>query len=84
MPATVIDKHCRIILFASALAFNCGLLVSGVLGLRALADLQIQAPEGDAGTPWMPRRFIDVESRIWTELSLSLLTQDQRFLQVGA
>lgn len=37
---TVIDKQSRIIAFAPGLSFNGGLLVSRVLGLRNVADMQ--------------------------------------------
>ena len=38
--ATVLDKECRIIAFAPALAFNGALLVARVLGLRNTSDMR--------------------------------------------
>lgn len=44
-PATQIDKQSRIIAFAPSLGFNGGLLVSKVLGLRNIADMQAEVGE---------------------------------------
>ena len=41
-PPTQIDKQSRIIAFAPSLGFNGGLLVSRVLGLRNIADMQVE------------------------------------------
>jgi len=87
LPATPVDKESRIVAFAPALAFNGGLLVSRVLGLRNVTEME---PHADAAAelaaeeaPWAARRYVDRESRIWTELNLSLIVQDPRFMQVG-
>ena len=79
---TPIDKESRIIAFAPGLSFNGGLLVSRVLGLRHVGDMQREPAATDA-TPWAAQRYIDQEAQIWTELNLSLLVQDPQFLQVG-
>jgi len=82
LPPAPIDKESRIIAFASALSFNSGLLVSRVMGLRNVADMQPQSDaEGDA--PWSVRRFMDRDAQVWTQLDLSLIVQDPQFLQVG-
>ncbi|CAN5897231.1 N/A [soil metagenome] len=85
---TVLDSSCRVVAFASGLAFNSGLLVSQVLGLRNSNDMEAQiVPEADAGgfinKPWIARQFLDLDGNLWSELSLSLLVQDQDFLHIG-
>lgn len=81
---TPIEKECRIVAFAPSLSFNSGLLVSRVLGLRNLADMETCEPaHGMASEPWAVRHYRDRESQIWTELDLSLIVQDPRFLHVG-
>jgi twitching motility protein PilI len=83
-PASTIDKDCRIIAFAPALSFNSGLLVSRVMGLRNLAEMEVQAGNPvNSGTPWLTQRYVDHESQVWTELNLSLVVQDPQFLHVG-
>jgi len=83
--ATVIEKECRVVAFAPALGFNCGLLVSRVLGLRNIAGMTLKNPVPDADNPpWLARHHVDFEAQDWTELDLSLITQDSRFLHVSA
>ena len=94
---TVPDKQSRIIAFGPSLAFNGGLLVSRVLGLRNEADMQSHgdAAAADAASavgaspPTDNRRrriqhYIDRDSVVWQTLDLYALKRDPRFLQVGA
>ena len=83
---TVIDKQSRIIAFAPGLSFNGGLLVSRVLGLRNVADMQPleedAAPSGDRRR--RVQHYIDGDSVVWRTLDLYGVKRDPRFLQVGA
>jgi twitching motility protein PilI len=82
---TAIDKDSRIVAFAPALGFNCGLLVSRVLGLRSSADMTLKNQSVPAdNTSWLARQYVDREAQDWTELDLFLITQDSRFLHVGS
>lgn len=82
---TAITADCRIIAFAPALSFNSALLVSRVFGLRNIAEMRPEA--SDAAPPertaWIAQRYCDAESQVWTQLKLSLIVQDPRFLHVG-
>lgn len=80
---TPIDKESRIVAFAPALSFNSALLVSRIMGLRNVAEMQLQPEAASEARPWIARRYVDRESRVWTELNLSFIVQDPRFLQVG-
>lgn len=82
-PPTPIDKESRIIAFSPALAFNAGLLVSRVMGLRSVSDMELQPPVDSGETPWAVQRYLDRESQTWTELDLSQIVQDPKFLHVG-
>lgn len=82
-PPTPIDKESRIIAFAPALSFNSGLLVSRVLGLRNVAEMQAQPLAEDGQVPWAGQHYLDRDSQVWTELNLSLIVQDPQFLHVG-
>ena len=83
--ATVIDKDSRVVAFAPALGFNCGLLVSRVLGLRNIAGMTLRNPAPVAdNAPWLARHYVDREAQEWTGLDLSLIAQDSRFLHVGS
>ncbi len=81
---TPVNSESRIIAFAPALSFNSGLLVSKVLGLRNIVEMELLRDE----TPgveqnWATHRFRDRESQLWQRLDLSLVVQDPRFLHVG-
>lgn len=74
---TPLDKACRVIAFAPHVAPHSGLLVAQVLGLRSSAGMVRQT---DAAGP---AAYLDGETQLWTELDLSLVAQDPRFLDVG-
>lgn len=80
---TPIDKDTRIIAFAPALSFNSSLLVSRVLGLHNVAEMEAQSDVQDELAPWASKRYLDRESQVWTELDLSLVIQNPQFLHVG-
>ncbi len=80
---TEIEKDSRIVAFAPSMSFNCGLLVSRVLGLRNVDEMGPYSSIADGAAPWAARQYLDRDTRIWTELDLSLVAQDPRFLQVG-
>ncbi|WP_420476087.1 chemotaxis protein CheW [Noviherbaspirillum sp. ST9] len=82
MTRTPVDKESRIVAFAPSLSFNSGLLVSRVMGLRNVAEMELQQDEG-ARAPWAAKQYRDRDSQVWTELDLSLIVQDPRFLHVG-
>jgi twitching motility protein PilI len=83
LPPTPIDKESRIVAFAPSLAFNSGLLVSRVMGLRNVAEMDPQPAVENDEAPWATQRYLDRESQVWTELDLSLIVQDPQFLHVG-
>ncbi|MDB5762756.1 MAG: putative chemotaxis signal transduction protein CheW-like, putative PilI [Herminiimonas sp.] len=78
-----IDKDCRIVAFAPGLSFNSGLLVSRVMGLRNIAEMELQTNNPADVAPWSTRQYVDKESQVWQELNLSLVVQDPQFLHVG-
>ena len=88
---TDLDSSCRIVAFAPGLAFNSGLLVSQVLGLRNSSEMDPEPAEGInvnvdeevKNRPWIVKRYRDRDNQIWLELGLSILVQDQNFLHVG-
>ncbi len=81
--ATTIDKESRIVAFAAGLEFNCGLLVSRVLGLRNVADMEQRSDPQEGVAQWSSQHYVDRDSQVWTELKLALVVQDPQFLHVG-
>ena len=78
-----IEQESRIVAFAPSLSFNCGLLVSRVLGLRNLAEMEPDSGTPEVVSPWSTQYYRDRESAVWTQLDLSLMVQDPRFLHIG-
>jgi len=73
----------RLILAGSRFGINAAILVSRMLGLRNPRDFTEQhAPPGE-GTPWQGTHWADGDARVWHELKLQELVQNQDFLQVG-
>ncbi|MFC3179018.1 chemotaxis protein CheW [Undibacterium amnicola] len=87
---TFVDSSCRILAFSNSLSFNSGLLVSKVLGLRNADEMDLIDEQASESTDdhaqnktWILNRFLDADGHIWSQLSLSLLVQDQEFLHIG-
>lgn len=81
---TAIESSSRVLAFSNALSFNSGLLVTKVLGLRNVDEMQlIEADEASENKPWLLNRFVDADGNDWWQLSLALLVQDQNFLHIG-
>jgi twitching motility protein PilI len=83
MPVSPLTQESRIIAFAPALSFNSGLLVSRVMGLRNIVEMEFLADTAETDAAWATHTFRDRESHIWRQLDLSLVVQDPRFLHVG-
>jgi twitching motility protein PilI len=88
--ATFLDSSCRVLAFSNSLSFNSGLLVSKVLGLRNSDEMDLIDESATEVTtsqqqkkPWVLNRFLDADGQIWSQISLSLLVQDQEFLHIG-
>ncbi len=75
---TPIVKESRLLAFSTRLGVNAALLVTRMLGLHATT--RMQALEDVPARSWQGRRYVDAEGRDWTELSLSRLAADERFL----
>ena len=69
---TAAGADSRIVTFAGALGFNCGLLVSRVYGLRHAGGMET-----------VDARLRDADGNEWTALDLGALVADERFLHVG-
>lgn len=82
---TAPDSANRVVCISPTLMPNGGLLVSRVVGLRNISEMEVQAEvqnEPDL-PPWFGRRYIDGDAQQWTELRLSEVVQNQNFLHIG-
>lgn len=72
----------RLILAHAKFLVNSGLLVSRLLGLHHVDQLQPAALSADAD-PWVCAEYTDNDGRHWLELNMKALVNDHRFLQAG-
>lgn len=75
------EKDSRIVAFGPGLSFNAGLLVSRVMGLRNVEEMTMQETTPDS--PWATAVYVDKDAQVWMQLSLPLIMQEPRFLQIG-
>ncbi len=71
------EGQSRVLLAGQKFAFNAGLLVSRVLGLRNAEDWQQTEQNGEI-------RLQDDNGQVWHKLDLAKLLQQPEFLQIGA
>jgi twitching motility protein PilI len=79
--ATQIDRDARLLAIGSRFNFNAAILVSRMLGLRSIEKMQ--RIEGDGAHAALGAKYQDDSGQVWTELRLSALAADERFLLVG-
>jgi twitching motility protein PilI len=71
------EGQSRVLLAGHKFAFNAGLLVSRVLGLRNAKDWERDERDGEV-------HLLDANGQVWRELDLTQLLQQPEFLQIGA
>jgi twitching motility protein PilI len=74
----------QLIALNEMLEVNCALLVDRLLGLRG-ADAFVASQVPDAGGPaWFGHSYTDSAGALWQEIDLQALSQQPRFLSIGA
>ena len=81
--AQELTQDSRIVGFSPALGFNCGLLVSRVLGLRTISEMNLKEVSAISTENWLEQNYLDGNNQRWVELNLSNLIQNIHFLQIG-
>lgn len=71
------EGQSRVLLVGQKFAFNAGLLVSRVLGLRNATDWERSEQDGEI-------RLQDGNGQMWRKLEMAQLLQQPEFLQIGA
>jgi twitching motility protein PilI len=83
LAATPMDKSTRIISFSPALGLQGAILVERVMGLRNATAMTPYSGSLLNGSAYIGERYVDPQEQLWTELDLSLLAKDNRFLDIG-
>ncbi len=74
----------RLVALNELLEVNCALVIERLVGLRGVEAFASSAAPA-AGTPaWLGHTYIDAMGAPWQEINLQALSQDQRFLNIGA
>ncbi|WP_075259597.1 chemotaxis protein CheW [Herbaspirillum camelliae] len=84
-PAQATGPGSHALVLAPALAAQCGLLISAVLGLRDISEMTpiSKNDEGRIELPAVNGRYKDKGGTCWDELDLAALAKHEAFLQVG-
>jgi twitching motility protein PilI len=82
---TTRTPDCRLVLVADRFQSYSGLLISRMMGLRNLQNLQpLEAPGEAERKPWLGTPYRDADGRTWNELNMAALVANENFLNVGA
>jgi twitching motility protein PilI len=73
----------RLLLIGTRYGCNAALLVTRLLGLRNIDDLQPASADPDAA-PWAVDAYTDNAGRRWKMLDVRRLLDDERFMEIGA
>ena len=80
-PAAALSGEARLLLLAERFRIGAALLVDGSLGLRNADGLK---PEnGRAAQRWVRAHYTDGDGKLWKELDVAALIQDEAFLEVS-
>ena len=73
----------HVVAFNASLDINCALWVEKLAGLRNATQLSLDAAVNPSSLPpFVGQRFRDDAGRLWQELSLPALSQDEDFLKI--
>jgi twitching motility protein PilI len=73
----------RLVAFNAGLELNCALLVEKLAGLRNASQLHPEDRKDDSALPpFVGQRFRDSGGRLWQELSLFALAENEAFLKI--
>ena len=74
----------RLVALNDLLEVNCALLIDRLVGLRGVdAFVASEAPDADAPA-WLGHSYTDAAGARWQEINLQALSQQPRFLSIGA
>ena len=72
----------RFVVFNPNFELNCALLVDRLAGLRSAEQLIVDADAPRTRPPFAGERYRDSAGRIWQELNLAALANDDAFMRI--
>lgn len=82
--STGVAGETRLLLPHTKFGINSALLISRVLGLRALEDFEAADSYTTDARPWVSTRLVDTQGRVWLRLDPRRLYADSGFADVAA
>lgn len=76
------ESHSRLVGFNQALDINCVLMVDRLSGLRSEDEVSVEPDDGAQRPTFAGARLRDASGRLWQELMLSELVNDEAFLKI--
>lgn len=73
----------RLVVFSPSLDLNCAMMVDRLAGLRSQGQMTVVGDDGMVRPPFIGTRLRDAAGRIWQELRLAALADDESFLRVA-
>ena len=74
----------RMVAFNELLEVNCALLIDRLVGLRGVEAFTASEPPGTDAPTWLGHAYTDAAGERWQEINLQALSQQPRFLSIGA
>lgn len=74
----------RLVALNELLEVNCALLVDRLVGLRGVEAFTASTPPGAEAPAWLGHAYTDAAGARWQEINLRALSQQPRFLSIGA
>jgi twitching motility protein PilI len=80
-PPVALSDQSRLLLVAERFRAGAALLVEASLGLHNAAELKPET--GRAAERWVRAHYADAGGKLWKELDVAALVQDEAFLEVS-
>jgi twitching motility protein PilI len=81
LPPVALSDQARLLLVAERFRAGAALLVDGSFGLRNASEFTPQPVS--AGGRWVRAQYADADGKLWKELDVASLIQDEAFLEVS-
>jgi twitching motility protein PilI len=75
-------EQARLVVFNPIFELNCALLIDRLAGLRSAEQLSVEPGATGARPSFVGERYRDDSGRIWQELNLAALANDDAFIRI--
>jgi twitching motility protein PilI len=80
--ASASREQARLVVFNPMFELNCALLIDRLAGLRSAEQLSVDAGTARARPSFVGERYRDNGGRVWQELNLAALANDDAFMRI--